>query len=206
MREWDQSRERRGRKVGRCHHRSEGDSVAAAEPAIVEITEETESSELDRREQRRVRFAAGGEEVPVREPLGSIAGFITEGAVDDASMLLICERGMVKPITETREGGETFFECAARGASEEASPLLQQAMLARTDRSELTRFNGTPVFVTRLKPEAVQMTYKPSQSPSETTGMPWYSMRVLLNNTGPVELPDLKGVTHNVSRDPHSVT
>ena len=70
-----------------------------------------------------------------------------------------------RPITETLKSGESHYECAVRGAGEEATPLLRQSMLDSSRRAELTRFNGTPVFVTEVSNEAVSMPFAPSQMP-----------------------------------------
>ena len=170
-------------------------SHLVANPNIVEVDDDEEA----KRAQRSVRFASGVEEVPVREPSGAIASFVTCGPFRDASMLLVLERGVAKPITETQEGSESYFECAARGAAEEASPLLQQAMLDRQDRSELTRFNGTPAFLTEVPAEAVQWVFAPT-GPPETTAMLWFNVAALLSNTGPVSIADIKGVAYKVTR------
>ena len=136
----------------------------------------------------------------MRIPGGAIAGFVTPGPIDKASMLLIIERGHAKPITETLESGESLYECAARGAGEEATPHLRQSMLDSSSRAELTRFNGTPAFLTVVSDKAVSMPYEPSQSPPETQGMAWFAMSVLTTNTGPVTLPDITGAKHMVAR------
>ena len=158
-------------------------------------------AEATLRKQRQVRFAESTQAAPAREPSGAIAAFLAEGnGAEGPAFLMVTERGLSKPVTETREGSESYFDCAARGACEEASDELGRAMRARDEQSEFMRFNGTPTFLTVMPHEARDIAFEPAQLPPETTGMAWFDLEQLAALTGPAGMADVRGAWHEVTR------